>query len=160
MMCVVAQGRESSVGQFRLGEGPGESPLRVKRTDNLSFTQDPIFAEIRASLERLAAKLGSTKTFINPFIGGPAKVLKAESIATSHPLGGCAMAKSVAEGVVDEYGRVFYETGTNARAYYQGLYVADSSVLSTALGVNPSLTISALSLRIADHLVTEIQGTE
>ena len=158
MMCIVAQGRESSVGQFRLGASPTESPLRVKRTDNLSFTQDPIFAEVRSSLARLAAKLGSTKNFINPFIGGPAKVLKAESIATSHPLGGCSMAQSVVEGVVDEYGRVFYDTDTNTPAYYQGLYVADSSILPTALGVNPSLTISALSLRIADHLVKDIQG--
>jgi choline dehydrogenase-like flavoprotein len=36
--------------------------------------------------------------------------------------------------------------------------VADAAVIPTALGVNPSLTISALSLRIAANIVEEITG--
>lgn len=153
MMCIVAQGREASVGQFRLGKDFGETPLRVTRTDGLSFIQDPIFTEIRSSLDRLALALGSKNKFINPLIGDVAEALKAESIATSHPLGGCTIGNSVADGVVDEFGRVFSETATGtAPGYYEGLYVVDASILPTALGVNPSLTISALSLRIADNI--------
>ena len=34
--------------------------------------------------------------------------------------------------------------------------MADAAVIPTALGVNPSLTISALSLRIAANIVEEI----
>ena len=38
---------------------------------------------------------------------------------------------------------------------YDGLYVLDGSIVPTALGVNPSLTISALSLRVADKILEE-----
>lgn len=57
-------------------------------------------------------------------------------------------------GVVDEYGRVYDVTKRgSSRPFYEGLYVADAAVIPTALGVNPSLTISALALRIADNIV-------
>jgi choline dehydrogenase-like flavoprotein len=36
---------------------------------------------------------------------------------------------------------------------YQGLYCIDSSIIPTSLGVNPSLTISAVSERCAERLV-------
>jgi choline dehydrogenase-like flavoprotein len=35
-----------------------------------------------------------------------------------------------------------------------GLYVADGSVFPTSLSVNPTLTIVALALRLADHLAS------
>jgi len=158
MMCIVAQGREASVGQFRLGKKIfGETPLRVARTDGLPFAQDPIFTEISNTLDRLAVALGSKSKFINPLLGNVAEALKAESIATSHPLGGCAIGKNAAEGVVDEFGRVFADTGTGATPeYYDGLYIADASIFPTALGVNPSLTISALALRIGENIAKEM----
>jgi cholesterol oxidase len=64
------------------------------------------------------------------------------------------MAKA-AEGVVDEWGRVFDKTKTGERPYYEGLYVIDGSIIATALGVNSSLTITALSLRAADRIITD-----
>jgi cholesterol oxidase len=57
---------------------------------------------------------------------------------TAHVLGGCPMADSAAEGVVDHRNRVFG---------YQNMYVCDGSVLSANLGVNPSLTICAITER-------------
>ncbi|MCG8518157.1 MAG: GMC family oxidoreductase [Pseudomonadales bacterium] len=57
---------------------------------------------------------------------------------TAHCMGGCAMAKSPEEGVIDARNRVFN---------YQNLYVVDGSMLSANLGVNPSLTITALAER-------------
>ncbi len=63
---------------------------------------------------------------------------------TVHPLGGACMAVDAAHGVVDEGGQVF---GCD------GLFVADGSVLPTATGVAPSMTIAALAERIAVRLV-------
>jgi choline dehydrogenase-like flavoprotein len=64
------------------------------------------------------------------------------------------MGDSVASGVVDEWGRVFRQPGTG-KAFHNGLYIADGSMVPTALGVNPALTISALSLRVADKMIAE-----
>jgi cholesterol oxidase len=57
---------------------------------------------------------------------------------TAHILGGCPMGASADEGVVDARHRVFG---------YENLYVCDGSVISANLGVNPSLTITALAER-------------
>jgi len=159
MMCVVGMGREASVGQFRLG-GPGETPLRVRRIDDKEFYEDPIYEEIRKSLKGLAKELrqpgDTTKEFINPFLTNTSGAFDATSIAVAHPLGGCAMGGDSAVGVVDEHGRVFDKTKSGASPFYEKLYVADAAVIPTALGVNPSLTISALCLRIADKIIEEL----
>ncbi len=57
---------------------------------------------------------------------------------TAHCLGGCVIADSAGNGVVDSRHRVFG---------YQNLYVCDGSVVAANLGVNPSLTITALAER-------------
>jgi len=57
---------------------------------------------------------------------------------TAHILGGCSIARDAAHGVVDTNHRVFG---------YPGLYVCDGSVIPANLGVNPSLTITAMSER-------------
>lgn len=158
MMCVVAMGREASVGQFRLG-GPGETPLRLSRTDGRKFHEDPIYDVIRGSLARLEKVLsppGKQGEFQSPFFNPVTKDLGVEAIALSHPLGGCIMASDASRGVVDQFGHVFDKTRTGARPFYEGLYIADASIIPTALGVNPSLTISALSLRVADTIISEL----
>ena len=66
-----------------------------------------------------------------------------EASTTAHILGGCTMADRPEEGVVDFSGQVFG---------YPGLYVADGSVVPANLGVNPSLTITALSEFIMDQM--------
>lgn len=55
---------------------------------------------------------------------------------TAHILGGCSIARDSASGVVDERQQVFG---------YEGLYVCDGSVIPANLGVNPSLTITAMT---------------
>ncbi len=69
---------------------------------------------------------------------------------TAHPLGGCSMGKDASEGVVDGLGRVY--ATESGRSFHDGLYVADGSIIPTSLGVNPSLTICALALRIAEEI--------
>ena len=57
---------------------------------------------------------------------------------TAHILGGCAMGATPEEGVIDAHNRVHG---------HPGLYVIDGSMIGANLGVNPSLTITALAER-------------
>jgi cholesterol oxidase len=57
---------------------------------------------------------------------------------TAHILGGCAMGATPEEGVIDAQNRVHG---------HPGLYVIDGSMIGANLGVNPSLTITALAER-------------
>lgn len=57
---------------------------------------------------------------------------------TAHILGGCTMGKSAEDGVIDTNHEVFG---------YPGLYIVDGSTVSANVGVNPSLTITALAER-------------
>ena len=60
--------------------------------------------------------------------------------------------------MVDQYGRVFDASRPGAQGFHKGLFIADGSIIPTALGVNPSLTISTLALRIADQVIKEIDA--
>ena len=57
---------------------------------------------------------------------------------TAHCIGGCVIADSPDHGVVDVRHRVFG---------YKNMYICDGSVVAANLGVNPSLTITALAER-------------
>jgi choline dehydrogenase-like flavoprotein len=157
MMCIVGIGRDAALGQFRLG-GSGETSLRVKRTDGKAFWDDPIYSAIQASLDKTAPLLRDPNDpnaqFQNPFLSDAFGSSK--NITVSHPLGGCGMGQDAQHGVTDEFGRVFDTSTGVGTSVYKGLYVADASMIPTALGVNPSLTISALSLRIADQILKEL----
>ena len=62
---------------------------------------------------------------------------------TAHCLGGCVIARSPEYGVVDHRNRVFG---------YKNMYVCDGSVVAANLGVNPSLTITALAERAMNFI--------
>jgi cholesterol oxidase len=74
-------------------------------------------------------------------------------LITVHPLGGCVMAEDADGGVVDHLGRVF--AGPAGAAVHEGLFVWDGSIVPRPLGVNPLLTISALTERGAYALAAE-----
>lgn len=59
------------------------------------------------------------------------------------------MANNSNDGVVNGLGQVFRN---NSSSTYKDLYVVDKSIIPTALGVNPSLTISALAFKIAEQI--------
>jgi len=67
---------------------------------------------------------------------------------TAHCIGGCAIADSPDRGVVDHHHRVFG---------YRNMYICDGSVLAANLGVNPSLTITALAERAMSFIPTAPQ---
>jgi cholesterol oxidase len=60
------------------------------------------------------------------------------SPTTAHILGGCVMGKDSSEGVIDKDNRVFG---------YENMLICDGSMISANPGVNPSLTITALTER-------------
>jgi len=84
---------------------------------------------------------------IAQMIGGTAMSMITEILldvpTTAHILGGCAMAGSPAQGVVDRRNRVFG---------YKNMYVCDGSIVAMNLGVNPSLTICALTERAMRYI--------
>ncbi|HID39438.1 MAG TPA: GMC family oxidoreductase, partial [Calditrichaeota bacterium] len=78
-------------------------------------------------------------------VNGKPVTLITETLAgvptTAHILGGCVMGQNAEEGVIDKNHRVFG---------YQNMYICDGSAVSANPGVNPSLTITALSERAMD----------
>ena len=56
--------------------------------------------------------------------------------STAHILGGARIGKDIYSGVIDEKFQVYN---------YPGLYVIDGSAVPSNLGVNPSLTITAMA---------------
>jgi cholesterol oxidase len=62
---------------------------------------------------------------------------------TAHCIGGAGIADTPEHGVIDRYNRIFG---------YKDLYVCDGSVVSANLGVNPALTIAALTERAMEHV--------
>ncbi|XP_072019059.1 uncharacterized protein [Amphiura filiformis] len=91
----------------------------------------------------------------NPFWGGlAAKIRDTKGIVTVHPLGGCIMAESGKDGVVNHAGQA-YKGDTDE--LLSGLYVMDGAVMPRCLGVNPSLTIAMVAERCM-RLMAEQRG--
>ncbi len=68
---------------------------------------------------------------------------------TAHILGGCDIAADAHSGVIDLQHQVFN---------YPGMYVADASVIPANLGVNPSLTITAMSERAMSYIPSKSEA--
>ena len=101
------------------------------------FERSPSFIPVANETARILAK----KMDGIPLSSFPEVVLNTST--TAHILGGCCMGDSPKDGVVSNKGELFN---------YPNLYVADGSVVSANLGVNPSLTITALS----EHIMSKI----
>lgn len=110
-------------------------------TRNLVSERDedlPIPAVIEAGrdvVERFASKVDGV-----PWVGVN-DVLDIPN--TAHILGGCGIGPDERKGVIDVNHQVFN---------YPGLYVADGSVIPANLGVNPSLTITAMTERAMSRM--------
>ncbi|MFT6109816.1 MAG: cholesterol oxidase [Planctomycetota bacterium] len=88
---------------------------------------------------RLAEKTGGQAVSVAP-------ELALDTTTTAHILGGCPMGESVEDSVIDKYNRVHN---------YEGMYVVDASMIGANLGVNPSLTITALAERAMEHVAAK-----
>ncbi len=110
-----------------------------------ALANDPVFQKTEEILEAMAKAMGGE--FRTSFLwDGFTK----RRIISVHPLGGCPMGNSASEGVVDKNGRVF--RSASGSDVYRGLFVMDASIIPGALAVNPTLTIVAQCLRIAQNL--------
>lgn len=90
----------------------------------------------RLVVERFAAKINGIpqSTFNEVLLDKP---------STAHILGGCGIGADEISGVIDSHHEVFN---------YPGLYVVDGSVIPANLGVNPSLTITAMAERAMSYI--------
>ena len=83
--------------------------------------------------------LGFAKKY-SKSINAVSKVMLTESItgipSTAHILGGACIGKDITQGVIDKDNQVFG---------YKNMYVFDGSMMSANPGVNPSLTITAIT---------------
>jgi cholesterol oxidase len=102
----------------------------------------PLYQAILATGARFKNWLGGLA-----FVPLPNWLWPARRNITVHPLGGCRLADDAEHGVtsaaVENFGAVFG---------YTGLYVADGSLLPSAVGANPVATICALAERVAEGI--------
>lgn len=121
-----------------------ESSLRLVRrrrgalTTELADGPAPLsYLPIANDVARLAAD----------YTGGEPQTSVMESLrgapTTAHLLGGAVIGASPAEGVVDRYHRAFG---------YRNLLITDGSTVPANVGVNPSLTITALAEEAMSHV--------
>ena len=101
-------------------------------TEQESGKPSPTFIPIANRSARITAELidGDPGSSINEVL--------LDAPLTAHAIGGACIGASPEKGVIDPYQRVFG---------HPGLHVMDGSAITANLGVNPSLTITAMSER-------------
>lgn len=131
---------------FALGRDNGTATAwfdgRSVRSDAGRAIDPDYFAHVERVSRALADSYAPRRTLTNiPFGGG------SPTVATTHTLGGAAMARRHEEAVVDHTGQV---------RGHPGLYVADGSILAAPPGVPPSRTIVAMAERIAAIAIDDV----
>jgi len=129
-------------------------------------TIDSTIRLVKSPFGKLATQLeeGPAPTARNPMafdlarrmagiMKGKAMVVVSEALfgipTTAHILGGACMGKNDQEGVIDAEHRVFN---------YHNMWICDGSAISANPGVNPSLTITALTERAMCKIPTKSTG--
>jgi choline dehydrogenase-like flavoprotein len=154
LMLLSGMGTDTADGEIRLRQSWELNDMHAVDFYFDLQKQKYLFGKMRNSMECLAEHIGEggTISLSTPF-WDPNDVDQSSTIVL-HPLGGCIMGKDNTQGVVNSFGEVYDCSNVgNTTETYQGLCVVDGAIIPTALGVNSSLTISALAFRIAQKLV-------
>jgi cholesterol oxidase len=122
---------QSLDNKVRLSLKKGVFGTRLKSTQD-SKNPNPTYIPVGNEAARVAASTigGSPSSAINEVL--------LDTPTTAHIIGGACIGLSGDEGVIDAYHRVYG---------YEGLHVADGSAVTGNLGVNPALTITAMTER-------------
>lgn len=133
-------------------DASGKFTLKNDRLDldwDKKIGDAPIFQKIETLLKALAEAMGGRYT---PF---PLwKGLGNKKLIVTHPLGGCPIAPTSFDGVVDDLGRVFDGSKPpGSKDVLPGLFVLDGASIPGALAANPSLTIAAQALKAVNAAV-------
>ncbi len=115
------------------------------------------FAKVEDMMQKLSQAMGGTYTPL-PTWEGLAPVLDPKTVIVTHPLGGCRIGPTMAEGTVNEFGQVYdgSKKTTDPLAVHPGFYIVDGSVMPGALAANPTLTITAQALKAIERAVGPI----
>jgi cholesterol oxidase len=130
-------GQDDASGKFTLDND------QIKLDWDKKISETPVFQKIEKLLQSLSESMGGR------YVPFPLwKGLGNKKLVVTHPLGGCPIAPTSFDGVVDDFGRVF--DGNKPRGskdVYPGLFVVDGSSIPGALAINPTLTIAAQALK-------------
>jgi cholesterol oxidase len=140
-MLYFACGHDSSGGRF----------VYDKASDSFEYVwkdvlNEPTFKRIEGVIKEFAKENGGV------FIPNPRSTVFGQKIQATHPLGGCPMASSAKDGVVNHLGKVYDTNG----GFHQNLFVVDASIIPHSLSATPLLTITALAERIAEQILQEV----
>jgi gluconate 2-dehydrogenase alpha chain len=118
--------------------GLGLPVLRV--TTDMRRNEHRLQDYMQAQCVRLLRQMGATRTWHGPRFPG---------VMSSHDLGGARMGADPASSVVDPDLRVHDSPG---------LYVFSGAAFPTCVGVNPHLTLMAITARATERLVQRLGG--
>ena len=144
-------GYENIAGMWIVGEDMPQSKNRITlNTDVKDQYGNPVpnvhFDEHKNDIamrnyayekaEKLYEAVGAVQTWRTP------------PYPSTHNLGTCRMSAKPKDGVVNKWGRSHD---------IKNLYIADGSVMTTGAAANPTLTITALSIRFSENVISELK---
>jgi gluconate 2-dehydrogenase alpha chain len=114
----------------------------VRVTTDMRPNEHRLQDHMQQQCDRILRRMGATRTWNGPRYRG---------VASSHDLGGARMGEDPRTSVVDPDLQV-HDT--------PGLYVFSGAVFPTCVGINPHLTLMAVTARATERLIDTLRGAE
>ena len=139
-------GPEAGIDLTQEAEPTAENRVSLDptRTDRWGRPLAILEANPSAVDRRTAGRIAALDAELRPLLLGTAERSAPSSVTWFHPAGGCRMGNDPEGAVVDRQGLVFG---------LENLFVAGAATFPTSGATNPTLTVVALALRLADRLI-------